>query len=209
LTIYVIYFSNVTSHGFCVFLTFQVNAHVNLLHSRSESDLENEVEIDRYAHYEVARPPSSSYTTTLTSSSTPHLLMGDNTIARQQLHYQQQQQQPYSAYYQSFGRPLKSEKKEAKNKISSWLKTKLSKNDTTKSQRRNIERSQNDFSYTSGGNSSTLIRRQSDFNAAGSGGGSLALLLRHKNCPAEGRQFTMGERMPSRVRPYHQVRKHT
>ncbi len=62
-------------------IQFQVNAHVNLLHSRSESDLENEVEVDRYAHYEVARPPSS-YNTTMTSSSTPHLLMGENTMTR-------------------------------------------------------------------------------------------------------------------------------
>ena len=58
-----------------------------------------------------------------------------------------------------------------------------------------------DYSY-SGAN--TLLRRPSDFNV-GSGGGSLALLLRHKNCPADGRQFVGAERMTPRARPFHQV----
>jgi hypothetical protein len=131
------------------------------LHSRSESDLENDVDVDRY--YEVAR---SSYNTATTSSSTPHLLL-DNTLSRplqqQQQQLQQQQQQPYSAYYQSFGRTLKMERKNNnKNKISKWIKTKLTRSESSGGRqtapRRPVERPYADFSY-SGAN--TLLRRPS------------------------------------------------
>jgi len=43
-------------------------------------------------------------------------------------------------------------------------------------------------------------------NGVNGGGGSLALLLRHKNCPNDGRAFATGERLTQRVRQFHPVK---
>ena len=153
----------------------------------------------------------------MTSSSTPHLLLDNNTLSRsfhnqQQLQQQQQQlqqqqlqqQQAYSSYYQSFGRTLGKERK-SKNKISSWLKTKLTRSESTGCRqttlmRRTIDRPYAEFSY-SGANT---LRQHQEFNPGKTGGGSLALLLRHKNCPTDQRQCP-GDRLPQRPRLLQQV----
>ena len=191
-----------------------MSAHINLLQSRSDSDVENnDADVDRYRRYEVAR----SYSTTMTSSSSPHLLLDNNTLSRhfqmqqqqQQLLQQQQQQQhqAYSAYYQSFGKPAGKESRSKTTKISSWLKTKLSRSESnpcrqTTLMRRTIDRPYAEFSY-SGAN--TLLRQQHpDLSTASANGGSLALLLRHKNCPADQRPFG-ADRLSQRPRPFPQV----